>query len=139
MINGPAQSVKLARKLRGEMSLPETLLWREFRKRPAGIKIRRQHPAGHFVLDFYCAAARLAIEIDGSGHDGPDAAAYDARRSAFMKSQGVATMRVPAKAVLDNLDGAVARIVEVCVERIEKLRAVADHRAAPPHSEEELR
>jgi hypothetical protein len=47
------------------MSLPEGLLWRELRKRPSGLKFRRQHPAGIYVLDFYCAAARLAIEVDG--------------------------------------------------------------------------
>jgi very-short-patch-repair endonuclease len=123
MITGPVRSVKLARKLRSEMSLPEIILWREFRKRPSGLKIRRQHPAGHYVLDFYCATARLAIEIDGAGHDGEEAARYDARRSAFLKSQGVATLRVPAKAVLENLEGALARIVEVCLDRVGKVRA----------------
>ena len=61
MIAGPRDTVKRARKLRSEMSLPETILWRELRKRPGGHKFRRQHPAGKFVLDFYCAAARLNI------------------------------------------------------------------------------
>lgn len=51
MIGGPRQTVKMARKLRSEMTLPETLLWTELRKRPAGMKFRRQHPAGDYVLD----------------------------------------------------------------------------------------
>ena len=59
MITGPRQSVKLARKLRSEMSLPEAMLWTELRKRPAG----------EYVLDFYCTKARLAIEVDGAAHD----------------------------------------------------------------------
>jgi very-short-patch-repair endonuclease len=135
MITGPARSVKLARKLRTEMSLPETLLWREFRKRPDGIKFRRQHPAGDYVLDFYCAGARLAIEIDGSSHDNAAAMAYDERRAQFLKSQGVGTMRVPAKAVLDNLDGAVRRIVDICKDRIEKVQEMK-MRSNPPRNGE---
>ncbi|MDZ4308027.1 endonuclease domain-containing protein, partial [Allopontixanthobacter sp.] len=68
MITGPTQTVKRARKLRSEMSLPEVLLWREMRKRPTGLKFRRQHPAGIYILDFFCAKAKLAIEIDGFAH-----------------------------------------------------------------------
>ena len=69
MITGTKATVKLARKLRSEMSLPEVLLWRELRLRPGGYKFRRQHPAGPYVLDFYCAALGLAIEVDGMAHD----------------------------------------------------------------------
>ncbi|WOE76285.1 endonuclease domain-containing protein [Alterisphingorhabdus coralli] len=103
------------------MSLPETILWRELRKRPGGFKYRRQHPAGQYVLDFYCAAAKLAIEIDGQAHNSERAAQTDARRSEFLRSQHVAVLRVPAKAVLENLEGAVMRIVEVCKDRVERL------------------
>lgn len=102
------------------MSLPEATLWGELRKRPEGLKFRRQHPAGVYVLDFYCAAARLAIEIDGFAHDSERAAKADAARSHFLRSQGVATLRVPARAVLENLEDAVARIAEVCRQRVER-------------------
>lgn len=81
MITGPVETVKRVRKLRSEMSLPEAILWRELRKRPTGFKFRRQHPAGTFVLDFYCAAVRLAIEVDGFAHNTRDSARHDARRS----------------------------------------------------------
>jgi very-short-patch-repair endonuclease len=121
VINGPIDTVKRARKLRSEMSLPEAILWRELRKRPGGFKFRRQHPADMYVLDFYCAAVRLAIEVDGMAHDGIEAAKRDARRSAFLKSQHVATLRVPARVVLEDMEAAVGRIVEVCRERVEKL------------------
>ncbi len=118
MITGPRSTVKLARKLRSEMSLPEGLLWRELRKRPEGLKFRRQHPAGVYVLDFYCAAARLAIEVDGMAHDSADAAKRDQSRSGFLRSQGVATLRVPARVILEDVGIAVARIVEVCRGRV---------------------
>jgi very-short-patch-repair endonuclease len=62
-------SVAKARKLRREMSLPEVLLWRVLRARPQGIKFRRQHASGPYILDFYCSDARLAVEIDGHAHE----------------------------------------------------------------------
>jgi very-short-patch-repair endonuclease len=126
VIAGPADSVKRARKLRSEMSLPEALLWRELRKRPGSFKFRRQHPAGVYILDFYCAALRLAIEVDGWGHSGLRSAKADATRSAFLRSQGVATVRVPAQAVLDDPGGAALRLVEICRERAERLSRSPD-------------
>ncbi len=123
MITGPIDTVKRARQLRSEMSLSETILWRELRKRPGGLKFRRQHPAGIYVLDFYCAAARLAIEVDGWAHDSIRAAQADAARGHFLRSQHVATLRVPAKVVLEDLEGAVVRIIEVCGERLLRVSA----------------
>ncbi len=130
MITGPRDTVKRARKLRSEMSLPEGLLWRVLRERPGGFKFRRQHPAGVYVIDFYCAAARLAIEVDGFAHDSMDAVERDATRSRYLRAQGVATLRVPAKVVFDDMGVAVARIVEVCAERAAK---VAPGRMVPLH------
>jgi very-short-patch-repair endonuclease len=144
VLTGPRETVKRARKLRSEMTLPEGLLWRELRKRPAGLKFRRQHPAGVYVLDFYCAAAKLAIEVDGRAHDSAPAAERDARRSEYLRSQKVATVRVPATAILDDVDAAVVRIVEICgqrIERLSRLRPVPLHHAAhgpPPPVGEEL-
>ncbi|MFA7601954.1 MAG: endonuclease domain-containing protein [Novosphingobium sp.] len=135
MITGPRDTLKRARKLRSEMTLPEGVLWRELRQRPGGLKFRRQHPAGIYVLDFYCAAARLAIEVDGWAHDGMDAAKRDAARSHFLRSQGIATLRVPATAVLEDLPLAVARIVEVCLSRVPLHHAA---HGPPPRSGEEL-
>ena len=143
MITGPREVIKRARRLRSEMTLPEGALWRELRKRPHGLKFRRQHPAGIYVLDFYCAAARLAIGVDGRAHDSERAATADARRSEFLRSQKVATVRVPATAILSDTEATVARIVEICLERIEKLSRLrrlplhhASHGPPPPAGEE---
>jgi very-short-patch-repair endonuclease len=133
LITGPPQTVKRARKLRSDMSLPETLLWRELRKRPGGFKFRRQHPAGIYVLDFYCASVRLAIEVDGFAHDSARAAKADEARAHFLRSQHVATLRVPAKVVLDDLEAVVTRIIVVCEEREGKMQQRRENLPVPLH------
>jgi len=118
VITGPRETLVRARRLRREMTTPERMLWQRMRARPSRLKFRRQHPAGVYVLDFYCPAAKLAIELDGWAHDGATAQARDAARSHYLRSQGVATLRVPACKVLDDVDAALARIVEVCLQRL---------------------
>ena len=106
-------------------------------------KFRRQQPAGVYVLNFYCAAIRLAIEVDGYAHDNEAAAKRDSRRSDYLRSQHIATLRVPAKVVLEELDVAVVRIVEVCRQRAERMsgsRPVPFHHPAdgpPPRAGED--
>jgi very-short-patch-repair endonuclease len=120
------------------MSLPEVMLWRELRKRPNGIKFRRQHPAGPYVLDFFCARSKLAIEVDGLAHDGAEAALRDANRSAFFRSRGIATTRIPASAILDDIEAVVTRLVEICRNRSETLNVPLHHPSGgpPPRSGE---
>ena len=144
MITGPRDVVKRARKLRSEMSPPEILLCQELRKRPGGLKFRRQHPAGIYVLDFYCAAVRLAVEVDGYAHESIRAAKADEARSHYLRSQHIATLRVPAKAVFDDVAAIVLRIGEVCEQRATRLleiRPVPLHHPAdgpPPRAGEDL-
>jgi very-short-patch-repair endonuclease len=95
-------SVFRARKLRKEMSLPEVLLWRLLRGQPRGVKFRRQHPSGELGIDFYCSDAKLVIEIDGISHDMGDRPLRDVRRDAWLKSEGLDTMRIAAKDVLKD-------------------------------------
>jgi very-short-patch-repair endonuclease len=139
VITGPRDTVKRARKLRSEMSLPEVTLWRELRKRPGGHKFRRQHPARDYVLDFYCAKARLDIEVDGSVHDNAVAAERDRTRSTMLRAQGIATTRIPAQRVFEDLEAVVRRIVVICDERIERLGVPLHHAAhgPPPRAGEE--
>jgi very-short-patch-repair endonuclease len=126
MISGPATTVRRARKLRQEMTLPEVKLWTALRARSGGFKFRRQHPAGNYVLDFYCAALRLAIEVDGWAHSLGGVAKADAARAAFLRTQHIATLRVPATAVLEDIGPVVTRIVEVCAERAARLPSARD-------------
>ena len=123
MIKGPRDTIKRARKLRSEMSMPERVLWQHLRERPGGFKFRRQHPAGPYVLDFYCAAIRLAVEIDGWARDSPERINRDRAKSAFLRSQDVATTRIPAKLVLEDVEVVIMRLIEICEERMANARS----------------
>ncbi|MED5538713.1 MAG: DUF559 domain-containing protein, partial [Pseudomonadota bacterium] len=98
----PSDIIDKARDLRRDMSLPEVQLWQALRgEKLGGLKFRRQHPIAPYVLDFYCAGARLAVEIDGESHE--RRAAQDARRDAFLLEQGIRTLRIPVRDVLNDL------------------------------------
>jgi very-short-patch-repair endonuclease len=87
------------------MTLPEVVLWQHLRARPNGLKFRRQHPAGPYVLDFYCEHARLCIEVDGAVHGFGDAPTRDRARDEWLAEAEIRTVRIAATDVLKNLDG----------------------------------
>jgi len=78
---------------------------------PAALHFRKQHPIGPYILDFYCHAARLAVEIDGEGHWAADRLAHDLRRDRWLMERGVRTLRLSAKLVLDDVRNA-TRMIE---------------------------
>ena len=81
-----------ARRLRREMTSHERKLWYLFlRKYP--VKIYKQRIIGKFIVDFYCACAKLVIEVDGSQHYETQGMAYDAERSAFLSNLGLEVLR----------------------------------------------
>ena len=83
---------KRAQTLRKAMTKEEKRLWYEYlRNYPH--RFRRQVTCGNYILDFYCAAAKLAIELDGSQHYEPAGQAYDARRDAYLERQGILVLR----------------------------------------------
>jgi very-short-patch-repair endonuclease len=96
----PSASVKRAKSLRRELTKPELMLWQILRTSPADHKFRKQHPAGPYILDFFCARANLAIEVDGAVHDIGDHPERDARRDAWLAEHRIDTLRIPAKDVL---------------------------------------
>ncbi len=110
-------SVTIARQLRKRMSPTEVRLWRQLKLRPDGLEFRRQHPERSFVLDFYCKAAGLAIEVDGLSHDTEQAHLADKRRDLLLQKRGIATLRIAAEDVRTNLHGVVLHIVNRCLER----------------------
>lgn len=119
-------TIKRARRQRRQMSLPEVLLWRELKARPDGIKFRRQHPSGPYILDFYCSDARLAIEVDGRSHDMGQRPQRDMLRDAFFAGEGIATLRIAAAEILDDAKRAAEAIV-----RAARGRLPLHHPAAP--------
>jgi very-short-patch-repair endonuclease len=107
-----------ARKLRQQLSLPEALLWRELRGKPLGMKFRKQHPVGPFVIDFYCAQAKTGFEIDGIAHDMGDRPQADARRDAFIAAQGITIERIAAREVLADPARVADMLVRACLAKV---------------------
>jgi very-short-patch-repair endonuclease len=91
------------------MSLPERILWRELRRRRTGLRFRRQHPAGPYVLDFYCDQLKMCVEVDGHSHD--FTTGRDDARDRWLAARGVRTIRIRARDVLENLEGVIQHIV----------------------------
>ena len=107
-----------ARKIRRKMTLPEVILWHALRQRPNGLKFRRQHPTGPYVLDFFCSDARLAIEVDGESHSRGDRPQRDAARDEWLLSQGIDTLRIPAVDLLKDADATLRWIMIEATSRL---------------------
>ena len=106
-----------ARALRRNMTPPELRLWNILRTRPDGFKFRRQHSFGTYVLDFFCSAAALAIEVDGEVHSMGRNPERDAERDRWCAAHGVRTLRFAASDLLHEDAAIVAAILDVCRER----------------------
>jgi very-short-patch-repair endonuclease len=117
-MRAPKKTIDNARKLRRTLSVPEARLWSRLRRRAPGKPVfRRQHPIGPYVLDFYCATARLAVEIDGLSHDMADQPQRDIRRDAWLEARGVTVVRILAKD-LTKIDDAADAIVRMAAQRL---------------------
>jgi very-short-patch-repair endonuclease len=118
-MRAPKKTIRKARSLRRSLSVPEARLWSRLRRRAPGLPVfRRQHPIGPYVLDFYGAEARLAIEIDGISHDMGDRPQRDARRGAWLKARGITVMRIPASELAGRIDEAADAIVRMATEML---------------------
>lgn len=86
------------------MTDPEVILWSRLRtRRPGEPTFRRQYPVGPYILDFYCSAARVAVEVDGYIHGTGSQPAHDLRRDAWLKGQGLTVYRISAASVMDDV------------------------------------
>jgi very-short-patch-repair endonuclease len=86
------------------MTDAERLLWRHLRQRQVeGYKFRRQHPVGHYIVDFACLEGCLIVEVDGGQH--ADRKGYDRERTAWLEEQGFRVLRFWNTDVLGNIDG----------------------------------
>ena len=106
-----------ARRLRRALSPPEAALWNLLLKRPSGFKFRRQHPFGPYVFDYYCHQSLLAVEIDGLGHQLGDKPLRDERRDEWVARHGVATLRVDANDVRNDVEAVLVHFLERCTRR----------------------
>ena len=114
----PGHTVQRAKALRRKLTPPEIMLWRHLKGSPTGVRFRKQHAAGDFILDFFCARANLAIEVDGFAHDTGDRPARDAERDAWLLEHRIDTLRIPASVVFRDAQEVAQSIVACCEERL---------------------
>ena len=107
------QLVPLAKQLRKEMTKEEKHLWYDF-LRTYPVRFSRQKVLGKYIVDFYCATAKLVIELDGSQHYEEENALKDEARTAFLQGYGLTVARIPNTEVNRNFRG-VCEYIDVLV------------------------
>ncbi|MDO9507904.1 MAG: N-6 DNA methylase, partial [Thermovirgaceae bacterium] len=103
--------VELAREFRNKQTPAEDCFWGIVQNRKfLGLKFRRQHQVGDYIVDFYCNEASLAVELDGSVHD--SRIKKDAKRDAYLKSQGIRVIRIKNRDLLENMQATLEQLAK---------------------------
>ena len=112
-----------SRELRSSMTDAEIAVWARLRRKQLhGLQFYRQKPLGNFIVDFYCPAAQLVIEIDGGQHYKKDGRIRDGLRDGYLKNLGLRVLRFSNLDVLSNMDGVIAAIVQHLETEIDQLK-----------------
>ena len=107
----PPELMQRAKMLRQEATEAECVFWEAVRgRRCGGLKFRRQHAVGQFILDFWCPERRLVVELDGGIHERADVAAHDREREEWIQRYGVCILRFRNEEVLTNLEAVLQTI-----------------------------
>ena len=115
VIRGQPDYLDIKRRLRSNMTGPEARLWSRLRARQLqGLKFRRQHGIGPYIVDFYCPEQSLVIEVDGDSHADADQVVKDKQREQYLQSLGLRVIRYINDDIVKNLDG----VLEDLAERI---------------------
>ena len=117
MIPYKNQNVAFARQLRKEMTPWERKLWYSFLKEYK-VRFQRQKPIGNYIVDFYCAKAKLAIELDGGGHYSPENSHKDKIRTDILESYGLQVIRICNKDIDKNFYGVCSFIEDTVKQRL---------------------
>ena len=112
-----------AQTLRKNMTKEERKLWYEYLSHHA-YRFRRQVTCGNYILDFYCAAAKLAIELDGSQHYEEAGQRYDANRDAWLENNGIHVLRFSNTDIHQNLAGVCQMIDMTVAERLTQTQSI---------------
>jgi very-short-patch-repair endonuclease len=111
----PVWTKQSARELRRSATDAEVRLWYHLRSgRLGGLKFRRQHPLPPYIVDFYCEAAKLAVELDGSQHGGE----RDAQRTLDLEYVGIMVLRFWNDQALKETEAVLQEIYRVASERV---------------------
>lgn len=101
---------EIRRDLRNNATTEEEVLWKFLKNKKLGYKIRRQHSVFNYVLDFYCASKRLAIELDGAHHYTDEGKEDDKERDGVLRTMNLKILRFPNSMIRDNLDEVLEKI-----------------------------
>ena len=108
-----------ARDLRRHQTEAEQMLWVKLRRKQLeGVQFYRQKPIAGFIVDFYCAAAGLVIELDGSHHSEGNQIAYDQERTQQLEALGLHVIRFSNQAIFQNTEAVVATIRSILLSRL---------------------
>jgi len=108
-------SLMRRRALRKRSTDAEAVLWHLLRgRRFWGLKFRRQHPLGPFILDFFCTDIRLAVELDGGQHFTSEGQEYDRRRSQYLAQLGVQVIRFSNRELFEEVEGVLEALGQAC-------------------------
>jgi very-short-patch-repair endonuclease len=108
-------SLARRRLLRKQATTPEQLLWRLLRNRGfLGLKFRRQHPVGPYILDFYCREHQLGVELDGGQHFTVAGQAHDEKRTAHLAGLGLRVLRFSNRELLEDPEAVLAALARAC-------------------------
>jgi very-short-patch-repair endonuclease len=127
---------QIARELRRNQTDGEKELWQALRgRRFAGFKFRRQHNIGEHILDFYCADAKLDVELDGFQHGLPEGMQRDEAREKFLAEQGIETLRFWNHQWQKNRDGCLLGIWDTLQRRtgcVQTMKNAEEQKFVPP-------
>ncbi len=128
-----SESSDFARQLREKSTDAEKRLWRLLCDRRFSVfKFRRQYACGSYFLDFYCATAKLAVELDGGGHGFPDQRARDEKRNAFLATKGIQVVRFWNNQMCGKLESIRFEIWHALMERTGRAAEIAGFLPKPP-------
>ncbi|WP_273568190.1 endonuclease domain-containing protein [Maribacter halichondriae] len=101
------------KELRSHLTPAEAFLWKQLKARKFQSKrFTKQHSIGNYIVDFYCASEKLIIELDGDGHQNPNAEEYDAKRTCYFERMGYKVIRFENKMVFENVSAVLMEIKE---------------------------
>lgn len=114
MIKYNGKNIQLAKNNRKAPTEAEKLFWnRVRRKQIKGYQFYRQRPLGEYIVDFYCPAANLVVEIDGGGHYSPEQMKKDAVRDEYLSQTGLKVLGFSNTDVMTNTDGVMESLHEI--------------------------
>ena len=119
-----------AKNMRKHMQDAEYLLWCRLSRKQLGVKFRRQQPIGAYVADFFCPEKKLIVELDGSQHQLQQS--HDAKRTAFLESEGYSVMRFWNNDVFVAMDSVLEKIIDFLHTPHASSSACGSLSAAPP-------